>query len=82
MLWTHVDQVVGATAICLGLLLLVRGLLSPTHMARTTKRKCPNPRSDAPTTDERIESSDHEEKDRVARDHLHGASATMQKWRT
>jgi len=48
------------TAICLELLLLVRGLLSPTHMARTTKMKCPNLRSDAPATNERIESSAHE----------------------
>jgi len=45
-------------------------------MARTTKMKCPNLRLDAPATNERIESSAHEEEDRVARDHLHGASAT------
>jgi len=42
MLWTHVDEAVGATdqleaAICLGLLLLVRGILSPAHMGGITK---------------------------------------------
>ena len=57
-------------AICLGLLLLVRGILSPAHMGGITKG---TPRSDALAT----ESSDHEEEEnRVAPEQPQGASAT------
>jgi len=68
MLWTHVDEAVGATDQLRGRNLpraaaaRARNTVTRTY-GRNNKRKCPSPRSDAPAT----ESSDHEEEEnRVA----------------
>jgi len=78
MLWTHVDEAVGATDQLRGRNLpraaaaRARNTVTRTY-GRNNKRKCPSPRSDAPAT----ESSDHEEEEnRVAPEQPQGASAT------